>query len=154
MPISGRKNLFDIRMEFKIDELLPVFGRENGYLCRWKINGMTSKVQFWKEANSRMWSYLERGGEIYSNLNKMDEIYSDIDALEESFWKDYMNETDYMDEELEYELNEALLDASALISTVKSKYYGYRVILRYAKEHPEEEDECRDFYFPDGDYIV
>lgn len=115
---------------------------------------MTSIVQFWKEANSRMWSYLEGGYEIYSNLNKMDEIYSDIDAVEEAFWKDFMDKTDCSDEELEYELNEALLDASAMISTVRSKYYGYRVILQYAKEHPEEEDECREFYFPDGDYIV
>ena len=101
-----------------------------------------------------MWSYLEGGYEIYSNLNKMNEIYSDIDALEEAFWKDFMDESDITDEDYEYELNEALAGALALISEVRSKYYGYRVILQYAKEHPEEEDKCRDFYFPDGDYIV
>ena len=115
---------------------------------------MTNKLQIWKESNSRMWSYLEGGYEIYSNLNKMNEIYSDVDALEEAFWKDFMDESDITDEDYEYELNEALADALALISEVRSKYYGYRVILQYAKEHPEEEDECRDFYFPDGDYIV
>lgn len=101
-----------------------------------------------------MWSYLEGGYEIYSNLSRMNEIYSDIDALEEAFWKDFMDESDCTDEDYEYELNEALADALALISEVRSKYYGYRVILQYAKEHPEEKDECRDFYFPNGDYIV
>ena len=115
---------------------------------------MKGKLQFWAEANSRMWSYLEGGYEIYSNLNKMNEIFSDIDALEDAFWKDFMDESDCADSELEYQLSEALLDASALMTEVRNKYYGYRVILQYAKEHPKEEDECLDFFFPDGDYIV
>ena len=101
-----------------------------------------------------MWSSLEGGYEIYSNLNKINEIYSDIDALEEAFWIDFMDESDCTDEDYEYELSEALLDASALMTEVRNKYYGYRVILQYAKEHPKEEDECLDFFFPDGDYIV
>lgn len=100
---------------------------------------MKSRLQFWKEANSRMWSYLAGDYEIYSNLNKMNEIYSDIDALEEAFWKDFMYESDYTDEELEYELNEALYDASALITEVRNKYDGYRIILQYANEHPGED---------------
>lgn len=115
---------------------------------------MIDKLGFWKEANSRMWTYLEGDYEVYSNLNKMNDIYSDIDALEKVFWKDFVDETDCPDADLEYELYEALLDASALIKEVKMKYGGFRSILIFAKEHPEEEDECREFYFPDGDYIV
>lgn len=42
--------------------------------------GMLNKLCFWKEANSRMWTYLEGGYEIYSNLNKMNEIFSEMDA--------------------------------------------------------------------------
>lgn len=101
-----------------------------------------------------MWSYLEGGYEVYSNLNTLNKIYSDLEALEDVFWKDYLDDSSCPDVDLEFVQNEALFEAFDLIYKVRKKYYGYKVILMYAKEHPEAKDECRDFYFPDGDYVV
>ena len=69
----------------------------------------------------------------------MEDEYLCLNKL--SFWKDYLDETDCPDADLEYELSEALLDASDLIFEVRKKYCGFRNILIFAKEHPEEEDE-------------
>ena len=91
---------------------------------------------------------------MYSNLNALNEIYSDIDALQEVHWIDSMDVSSCVDDDLEFELNEALLDADALMFEVRNKYGGFKTILEYAKEHPEAKDECRDFYFLDGDFTV
>lgn len=101
-----------------------------------------------------MRKYLEGGYEVYSNLETMNGIYSDIRELENAYWNDSLTDFSVQDDDLEYELNEALADANCLMFMVVLKYDGYKTILEYAKIHPGLKDECLEFYFPDGDYSI
>lgn len=87
--------------------------------------------------------------EDLSNLDAIEEMYQVIEEVNRKWCPDVIR-IENSDDESVCQIWETIQQVLELTFQVNMKIGPYRTVLKWHNDNPEGQDECFDFFFPDG----